>query len=123
MKKGEIIALLGTNGAGKSTLLRAITGVQEASDGAIILDAHDLVISATGGRTHWTNCMSMLVAGGVGAYSFYIYQLSGNPLEWAATISRWGYYPGGTPWLALVRLVRDLTSHPIVFIATVPVRL
>ncbi len=25
------------------------------------------VISATGGRTHWTNCMSMLVAGGKGA--------------------------------------------------------
>ena len=40
--EGEIIALLGTNGAGKSTLLRAISGSQEASDGAIIFDGRDI---------------------------------------------------------------------------------
>jgi branched-chain amino acid transport system ATP-binding protein len=39
---GEIVALLGTNGAGKSTLLRAISGTQEASGGAIVLDGRDI---------------------------------------------------------------------------------
>src|SRR5690606_28493941 len=35
---GEIVALLGTNGAGKSTLLRAISGLVEASAGAVVFD-------------------------------------------------------------------------------------
>ena len=33
-------------------------------------------------------------------YCLYIYQLTGNPLEWAATLAAWGYYPGGAPWMA-----------------------
>ncbi len=40
--RGEIVALVGTNGAGKSTLLRAISGAQEASNGAIFLDGTDI---------------------------------------------------------------------------------
>ena len=40
--RGEIVALVGTNGAGKSTLLRAISGTQEASNGAIFLDGKDI---------------------------------------------------------------------------------
>lgn len=40
--EGEIIALLGTNGAGKSTLLRAISGLNEASAGAIVFDGQDM---------------------------------------------------------------------------------
>jgi branched-chain amino acid transport system ATP-binding protein len=43
--EGEIIALLGTNGAGKSTLLRAICGISEASDGAIVFDGRDITHS------------------------------------------------------------------------------
>ncbi|MGH9197472.1 MAG: ATP-binding cassette domain-containing protein, partial [Acidimicrobiia bacterium] len=39
---GEIIALLGTNGAGKSTLLKAISGLVEPIDGAIIFDGRDI---------------------------------------------------------------------------------
>ena len=35
-----------------------------------------------------------LAASGFGAYCFYIYQLTGNPLEWAATIQRWEYCAG-----------------------------
>jgi branched-chain amino acid transport system ATP-binding protein len=42
VEEGQIIALLGTNGAGKSTLLRAISGVQEASSGAIVFDGRDI---------------------------------------------------------------------------------
>jgi ABC-type branched-subunit amino acid transport system ATPase component/sugar phosphate permease len=40
--EGEIVALLGTNGAGKSTLLRSISGLVEASGGAIIFDGRDM---------------------------------------------------------------------------------
>ncbi len=40
--EGEIIALLGTNGAGKSTLLKAISGLNEATGGAIIFDGQDM---------------------------------------------------------------------------------
>ena len=39
---GEIVALLGTNGAGKSTLLRAISGLTQASNGAIFFDGRDI---------------------------------------------------------------------------------
>jgi branched-chain amino acid transport system ATP-binding protein len=42
VEEGEIVALLGTNGAGKSTLLRAISGTQEASNGAILFDGRDI---------------------------------------------------------------------------------
>lgn len=42
VEEGQIIALLGTNGAGKSTLLRAISGTQEASNGAIVFDGRDI---------------------------------------------------------------------------------
>lgn len=42
VNEGEVVALLGTNGAGKSTLLRAISGLQEASNGAIFFDGHDI---------------------------------------------------------------------------------
>jgi hypothetical protein len=59
----------------------------------------------------------VLVGCGVGAYSLYIYRLSGNPLEWAATISRWGYYPGGAPVAGLARLARSLLTHPYAYLA------
>ncbi len=42
VRKGEIIALLGTNGAGKSTLLRAMSGTQEADGGTILYDGRDI---------------------------------------------------------------------------------
>ena len=59
-----------------------------------------------------------LVACGIGAYSIYVYVLSGSPFEWASAIRRWGYDPGGLPWLALVRLVRELATHPIAYLTS-----
>ena len=35
VKKGEIVALIGSNGAGKTTTLRALSGVQPLSSGTI----------------------------------------------------------------------------------------
>lgn len=62
----------------------------------------------------------LLVATGVGAYSVYVYRLSGNPFEWAASIGRWGYHPGGVPWLAPVQLIERLVTHPYRYLTTDP---
>jgi branched-chain amino acid transport system ATP-binding protein len=40
--EGEIVALLGTNGAGKSTLLKTISGLVEATNGAVVFDGRDM---------------------------------------------------------------------------------
>jgi ABC-type branched-subunit amino acid transport system ATPase component/MFS family permease len=40
--EGEIVALMGTNGAGKSTLLRALSGLVQASSGAVVFDGRDM---------------------------------------------------------------------------------
>jgi len=61
----------------------------------------------------------LLVPAGIALYSIYVYHLTGHLFEWKTKIELWGYYPGGTPWLAFVRLVQDLTRRPIVYIATV----
>jgi len=62
----------------------------------------------------------ILAASGFAAYCAYIYHLTGNPLEWAATLQRWGYYPGGPPWMAPVALVRHLSTHPYRYLTTDP---
>jgi hypothetical protein len=59
-----------------------------------------------------------LVVCGVGAYSVYVYRLTGNPFEWAASIERWGYHPGGSPWMAPVQLVQMLVTHPYRYLTT-----
>jgi ABC-type branched-subunit amino acid transport system ATPase component/ABC-type branched-subunit amino acid transport system permease subunit len=42
LRRGEVLALLGTNGAGKSTLLRAVSGLSRASAGSIVLSGRDI---------------------------------------------------------------------------------
>jgi Dolichyl-phosphate-mannose-protein mannosyltransferase len=59
----------------------------------------------------------LLVGAGIASYSLFIYQLSGHPFEWAATVQRWGYHPGGSPWMALVRLVTVLVTRPYSYLA------
>jgi hypothetical protein len=68
----------------------------------------------------WVAVALLLAASGFAAYCFYIYQLTGNPLEWAATLQRWGYHPGGMPWDAPVRLVRHLVTHPYAYLTSDP---
>jgi hypothetical protein len=64
-------------------------------------------------------CLGLaLVACGIGGYSLYVYQLSGNPFEWMASITRWGYHPGGPPWMAPVQLARNLLGHPYRYLTT-----
>ena len=59
----------------------------------------------------------VLVCSGIGLYSLYVYRLSGHPFEWAASIERWGYHPGGAPWLALARIAQALVTRPYAFLA------
>jgi ABC-type branched-subunit amino acid transport system ATPase component/predicted MFS family arabinose efflux permease len=42
VKKGEVLALLGTNGAGKSTALRVASGLETASRGVVRLNGQDI---------------------------------------------------------------------------------
>ena len=53
-------------------------------------------------------------------YCAYIYDLTGQPLLWATALTRWGsgYHPGGAPWTAPLTLVRQLLTHPYVFLAS-----
>jgi hypothetical protein len=60
----------------------------------------------------------IMTTGGFLAYCAYIYHLTGNPLEWAATLQRWGYYPGGPPWRAPARLIVQLATHPYLYLTT-----
>jgi hypothetical protein len=68
----------------------------------------------------WAAVGLVLAASGFGAYCFYIYQLTGNPFEWAATLERWGYHPGGAPWVAPFRLIQHLVTHPYAYLASDP---
>ncbi len=55
---------------------------------------------------------------GIGAYSLYVYSLSGDPFEWYNSISRWGYHPGGNPLAGLFAIGEALLTRPFQFIAT-----
>jgi hypothetical protein len=65
----------------------------------------------------WAAGAVLIAASGFGAYCLYIYMLTGNPLEWAASLERWGYHPGGAPWTPVVSLVRQLATHPYRYLA------
>jgi Mannosyltransferase (PIG-V) len=52
------------------------------------------------------------VCAGLGAYSLFVYSMSGSFTEWAASIRRWGYYPGGFPFSPFVRMITLLVTGP-----------
>ena len=51
VRKGEILALLGTNGAGKSTVLRAICGTAAPSNGAVAFEGEDITFLPASAHT------------------------------------------------------------------------
>lgn len=59
-------------------------------------------------------------AAGIGAYSLFVYSLSGNPFEWYDSITRWGYRPGGHPLASLIAIAQPLLTRPYEFIVTEP---
>lgn len=59
----------------------------------------------------------LLVPCGIGGYSLFVYTLSGNPLEWVATVQRWDYHPGGAPGLALLNVLHVLITRPYEYLA------
>jgi hypothetical protein len=53
---------------------------------------------------------------GIGAYSAYVYSLSGNAFEWYDSITRWGYLPGGHPLDGLAAIFQQLLTNPYQYI-------
>ena len=47
VRRGEVVALLGTNGAGKSTILRCVSGLMKTDAGEILFDGRDIAGMAT----------------------------------------------------------------------------
>jgi ABC-2 type transport system ATP-binding protein len=43
IRRGEIFALLGPNGAGKTTLINIICGIVNLTEGAVLVDGHDII--------------------------------------------------------------------------------
>lgn len=85
----------------------------------VVTTAGERGVAVTATRREWTLALVglLLVPAGIAAYSLFVYTLSGNPLEWVATVQRWGYYPGGSPWLSLLRLAGILFTRPFEYLS------
>src|ERR1700682_5174047 len=51
IRRGEIFALLGPNGAGKTTLINVICGIVNLTEGAVLVDGHDIIKDFRATRT------------------------------------------------------------------------
>lgn len=93
-------------------------------NGILLLPALAWIAWRTAEPTHRDRAQAvaglLLVGTGIGLYSLYVYQIGGNPLEWAASISRWNYHPGGPPWTAPLHMIGRLTTHPYRYLTTDP---
>jgi hypothetical protein len=58
-----------------------------------------------------------LATSGFAAYCLFIYEQTGHPFLWAVALTRWGYYPGGSPWTAPFRLAQHLFTDPYAYLA------
>jgi hypothetical protein len=93
-------------------------------NGVMFLPALALIGWDNAGHSERDRLRAIVAAGcgaaGIAAYSLFAYSISGNPLEWYDSITRWGYHPGGDPLVGLFRIVEALITHPVRFIATEP---
>src|SRR4051794_19199737 len=51
IRRGEIFALLGPNGAGKTTLISIICGIVTPTEGAVLVDGHDIAVDYRAARS------------------------------------------------------------------------
>jgi iron complex transport system ATP-binding protein len=89
-RPGEVLALIGPNGAGKTTLLRALAGLQQSVDGAVLLDgqaawqlrpralARQLALAQQGSAEYWPLTVEQAVALGRAPHRGWLLPLSTN---------------------------------------------
>ena len=53
LNSGEVLAVIGPNGAGKTSLLRALSGIQPAESGQMLLDGRDVAKLSPVERARW----------------------------------------------------------------------
>lgn len=91
-------------------------------NGVMFLPALALIgwIAADGSWRQRRLAIAAAAAGtaGIASYSWFAYTISGNPLEWYDSITRWGYAPGGNPLSGLAAIADELLTRPIEFIST-----
>lgn len=66
----------------------------------------------------WAVAATVGGLGGIAAYSWFNYRISGNPFEWYDSITRWGYQPGGNPLAGLYAIAQALWTRPMQFLVT-----
>lgn len=71
-------------------------------------------VSAGNDRSQRTNAglAVVAIAAAFVLWCTYVYWLSGSFLEWKASIERWGYHPGGYPWMPIVRFLTTMVTRP-----------
>lgn len=120
-----LLALVGTVLALRSRrwLWAAIAGAAMTAtrvNGVMFLPALTIIAwrSSTPNRRDRTAAIAAVAAAslGIGLYSFYNYRLSGNPFEWYASITRWGYHPGGNPIGGFLHVAGSLLTRPTVYL-------
>jgi hypothetical protein len=93
-------------------------------NGVMFVPALALLAWQAAGDDRRARCWAVAVAvgscGGIAAYCWFNYQLSGNPFEWYASIQRWDYHPGGNPFASLTRIAVLLFTRPVDFLTTEP---
>jgi iron(III) transport system ATP-binding protein len=50
IERGTLVTLLGPSGCGKTTILRLIAGLEQATDGRILIDGHDVTLRSAAER-------------------------------------------------------------------------
>lgn len=65
-------------------------------------------------------CGLAIVPLGLATYSVFVYAKSGSFLEWAHSITRWNYSPGGAPWSSIFRVFSSVLTDPYGFLVSDP---